>query len=38
MARRRKQSSLEDLLDLAATLPWWIPQPLGNSQFAILLN
>lgn len=29
MARRRKQSLFEDLIDLAALLPWWITLPLA---------
>ncbi|GAB6386826.1 restriction endonuclease [Stutzerimonas marianensis] len=29
MARRRKQSPFEDLIDLAALLPWWITLPLA---------
>lgn len=29
MARRRKQSPFEDLIDLAALLPWWISLPLA---------
>ncbi|MAX91013.1 MAG: restriction endonuclease [Pseudomonas sp.] len=29
MARRRKQSPFEDLIDLAAMLPWWITLPLA---------
>lgn len=29
MARRRKQSAFEDLIDLAAMLPWWISLPLA---------
>ncbi len=29
MARRRKQSPFEDLIDLAALLPWWVTLPLA---------
>jgi restriction system protein len=29
MARRRKQSPIEDLIDLAALLPWWVTLPLA---------
>jgi restriction system protein len=29
MARRRKQSPFEDLIDLAALLPWWTSLPLA---------
>ncbi len=29
MARRRKQSPFEDLIDLAALMPWWITLPLA---------
>ncbi|MCQ4314909.1 restriction endonuclease [Stutzerimonas zhaodongensis] len=29
MARRRKQSPFEDLIDLAALLPWWLTLPLA---------
>ncbi len=29
MARRRKQSPFEDLIDFAALLPWWITLPLA---------
>lgn len=29
MARRRKQSPFEDLIDLAAMLPWWVTLPLA---------
>jgi restriction system protein len=33
MARRRKQSPFEDLIDLAALLPWWITLPLALIAF-----
>lgn len=29
MARRPKQSPFEDLIDLAALMPWWITLPLA---------
>lgn len=29
MARRRKQSPFEDLIDIAALLPWWVSLPLA---------
>jgi len=33
MARRRKQSPFEDLIDLAALLPWWVTLPLAFVAF-----
>jgi len=29
MARRRTQSPFEDLIDLAALMPWWVTLPLA---------
>lgn len=38
MARRRKTSTADDLLDLVAMLPWWVGVLLGLVSFLVLHN
>ncbi|MFC3216814.1 hypothetical protein [Comamonas sp. JC664] len=36
MARRKKSSGLEDMLDLLALLPWWICVALAGASYVFL--
>ena len=36
MAKRRKSSPLEDMLDLVAMLPWWAGVALGVAGYLLL--
>jgi restriction system protein len=36
MARRKKQSTLEDLMDLTAMAPWWVGVVLALASYALL--
>jgi restriction system protein len=36
MARRKRQSALEDLIELAALLPWWLAVTLGIGAYVLI--
>ncbi len=36
MARRKRQSTLEDLMDLTAMAPWWVGVVLAVASYAVL--
>lgn len=38
MARRKKTSPLEDILDLMSLLPWWVCLVLAAVSYAVLSN